>query len=104
MKTVDTLVRDIYKLMSTKDVPEGVDADQAIEDFGEAVKSLMRKEFTQKRKDSRTLRLSNIGRDDKYLWNVVHGTNKEEIQPHTYVKFMYGHLIEEMLLCLTKLA
>jgi hypothetical protein len=104
MKTVNTLVTDIYKLMSTKDVPEGVDADQAIEDFGEAVKSLMRKEFTQKRKDSRTLRLSNIGRDDKYLWNVVHGTNKEEIQPHTYVKFMYGHLIEEMLLCLTKLS
>lgn len=104
MKTVDTLVRDIYKLMSTKEVPKEVDGEQAIEDFGEAVKDLMRKEFTKNVKDFRTLRLSNIGRDDRYLWNVVNGTEKEEIAPHTYVKFMYGHLIEEMLLCLTKLS
>ena len=104
MKTVNTVVADIYKLMSTKDVPEGVDAEAAIEAFGENIKSLMRKEFTQKRKDTRTLRLSNIGREDRYLWNVVNGTEKEVIQPHTYVKFMYGHLIEEMLLCLTKMS
>jgi len=104
MKTINTLVADIYKLMSTKEVPEGVDTEKAIDDFGEAVKSLMRKEFTNPYKDKRTLRLSNIGRSDRYLWNVVHGTEKEEIAPHTYVKFMYGHLIEEMLLCLTKLS
>lgn len=44
------LVDDIYKLVSTKELPEGVDLDSAIETFGENVKSLMRKEFTPDRK------------------------------------------------------
>jgi hypothetical protein len=38
------------------------------------------------------------------LWNIVNGTEKEAIQPATYIKFMYGHLIEEMLLFLTRMA
>jgi hypothetical protein len=49
--------------------------------------------------------MSNIGRDDRYLWNVYNDVEKaDEIQGHTYVKFLYGHLIEEMLLFLTKAA
>jgi hypothetical protein len=69
------------------------------------MKSLMRTEFARERKrDTRTLRLSNIGRDDRVLWNLVNGTEKEAIQPATYIKFMYGHLIEEMLLFLTRMA
>ena len=65
----------------------------------------MRTEFGRKRTtDRRTLRLSNIGRDDRVLWNVVNGTEKEEIKPATYIKFMYGHLIEEMLLFMTRMA
>lgn len=104
MKTTDTLVADIYSLMSSKEVPEGVDAEEAIEKFGENIKELMRKEFTEKRDDNRTLRMSNIGRDDRYLWHHVNGSTGETIQPHTYIKFMYGHVIEELLLCLTKLA
>lgn len=103
-KTTDTLVSDIYHLMTSKEVPEGVDHEAAIEAFGENIKELMRKEFTEKREDKRTLRMSNIGRDDRYLWHHVNGSTGETIQPHTYIKFMYGHVIEELLLCLTKLS
>ena len=105
-KTIHTLVDDIYRLMETKEADESVDVEAEIEKFGEGVKALMRTEFARDRKrDTRTLRLSNIGRDDRYLWNVVNNTGvAEKIQPHTYVKFMYGHLIEEMLLFLTRMA
>ena len=104
-KSIYRLVDDIYKTVSTKEVPEGVDLEQAIEVFGENVKDLMRKEFGEKKQDGRTLRMSNIGRDDRYLWNVVNKPEvSEEIPPHTYVKFLYGHLIEELLLFLTKAA
>ena len=104
-KTTETLIEDIYALVSTKDVDESVDVEAEIEKFGEAVKDLMRTEFGRnKREDKRTLRLSNIGRTDKYLWNHVHGTEKEEIQPHVFVKFMYGHVVEELLLFLTRMA
>lgn len=104
-KTTDNLVDDIYALMESKDADPAVDVEKEIEKFGEGVKALMRTEFgRKKREDNRKLRLSNIGRTDKYLWNHFNGTEKEEIQPHTYVKFMYGHLIEEMLIFLTRMA
>ena len=104
-KTTDNVVADIYALMESKDADPSVDVEAEIEKFGEGVKALMRTEFgRKKREDNRKLRLSNIGRTDRYLWNHVNGTEGEKIQPHTYVKFMYGHLIEEMLLFLTRMA
>jgi hypothetical protein len=49
--------------------------------------------------------MSNIGRNDRFLWNVWNDVEKmDDMQGHTYVKFLYGHLIEEMLLFLTRAA
>jgi len=105
MKNIYTLVNDIYNLVETKQVPEGVDIEECIETFGEGVKQLMRNEFTRKRDDSRKLRMSNIGRSDRYLWNVWNDVEKDDdMQGHTYVKFLYGHLIEELLLFLSRAA
>ena len=105
MKNIHTLIDDIYRLVETKETPEDVDIEACIESFGEGVKTLMRNEFTKKRDDSRKLRMSNIGRSDRYLWNVWNDQEKlDDIQPHTYVKFLYGHLIEELLLFLTRAA
>ena len=105
MKRVEDVVQDIYALMESKDADPSVDVEAEIDRFGESVKELMRTEFgRKKREDNRRLRLSNIGRTDKYLWNHFNGTEGEELQPHTYIKFMYGHLIEEMLLFLTRMA
>lgn len=98
------LVDDIYKVVATKDVPEDVDMYEEIDRFGENCKRLMSGLFTEKR-DGRKLRMSNIGRDDRYLWNVVNNADvEEELTPNTHVKFMYGHLIEELLLFLTRLS
>jgi len=104
MNNIYSLVNDIYSVVASKEVPEGVDLYDEIDRFGENCKRLMANLFTEKR-DGRTLRMSNIGRDDRYLWNVVNNPGvAEELTPNTHVKFMYGHLIEEMLLFLTKLA
>ena len=98
------LVDDIYKVVSSKDVPDGVDLEAEIDRFGENCKRLMTNLFTEER-DGRKLRMSNIGRNDRFLWNVVNNPDvQEEMTPNTYVKFMYGHLIEEMLLFLTRLS
>lgn len=104
MKNIYSLVDDIYAVVASKEVPEDVDLYEEIENFGEGCKRLMTKLFTEKR-DGRKLRMSNIGRDDRYLWNVVNNSDvQEEMTPNTHVKFMYGHLIEEMLLFLTRLS
>ena len=78
MKNTYNLVSDIYKLVESKEVAEGVDIDDCIEKFGENVKDLMRKEFKEVRDDSRKLRMSNIGRKDKFLWSVYNDVDKGE--------------------------
>ena len=45
-KTLDTLVEDVYRLMKDKNSAKGVDTEAEIEKFGEAMKDLMRKEFS----------------------------------------------------------
>lgn len=105
MKSIYSLVNDIYEVVSTKKPAEGVDLDAAVEQFGENVKTLMRGLFEEPQGDKRNLRMSNIGRQDRFLWNVVNNQQPvEELKPYTYVKFLYGHLIEEMLLFLTRVA
>jgi hypothetical protein len=104
MNKIYSLVNDIYSAVSTKTPAEGVDLYDEIELFGENCKRLMTNLFTEKR-DGRTLRMSNIGRDERYLWNVVNNPGvAEELTPNTHVKFMYGHLIEELLIFLTRVA
>lgn len=104
MKSIYTLVEDIYKLMDNREVGEGVNLDEEIEHFGEAMKELMRKEFTPQNRDNRRLRLSAIGKPDRQLWSAANDLEKEKLKPHTYIKFMYGHMIEEMLLLFIRLA
>jgi len=104
-KSIHTLVDDIYSLMQSREVPADVDVDAEVERFGEAMKDLMRKEFTPDAiTDNRKLRLSAVGKDARQLWYKANGYEREELQPHTYIKFMYGHMIEELVLFLTRMA
>ena len=100
----DTLVDDIYRMIDTKEIPDGVPIEQVINDFGENVKQILRNNITEHEFDRRKLRMSNIGKKDRQLWYAYNGVEGEELMPHTRIKFLYGHLIEEMVLALTKLA
>jgi len=100
----DTLVDDIYRMIDTKEIPDGVPIEQVINDFGENVKQILRNNITEHEFDRRKLRMSNIGKKDRQLWYAYNGVEGEKLMPHTRIKFLYGHLIEEMVLALTKLA
>jgi hypothetical protein len=104
MKTTDTLVKDIYHLIDTKEIPEGVDVDKVVDAFGENMKQILKDNITAYEFDRRRLRMSNIGKKDRQLWYSVNGYKGEELEPNTRIKFLYGHLIEEMILALTKLS
>jgi hypothetical protein len=65
----------------------------------------MKKEFKpSKGYQGGNLRLSAIGKPDRELWYSINKYSKEKLKPHNYIKFMYGHMIEEMLLLFTRLA
>ena len=105
-KTLSTLVGDIYSLMKNRNVAKGVDPEAEIEKFGEAMKTLMRKEFLPNNnyQNRKGLRLSLIGRPHRVQWFSFNKWTGEKIEPPVYIKFMYGNIIEELLLFLTRMS
>jgi len=99
------LVEDIYNLAETKSHPARVDAEKVIKDFGVNMETIMR-EWIYPTWDGevRILRMSNIGHPDRKLWYKSHKIKGERLRAPTLIKFLYGHLIEEMLLALVKLS
>ena len=104
-KQINTLIDDIYELMQNRNTPKGVDVDAEIDRFGEAMKDLMKKEFKPGGYgDGRRLRLSAIGKNDRQLWYSANKYTQEKLKPHNYIKFMYGHMLEEFILFLTRMS
>ena len=102
MKSVYTLVDDIYKLMETKEVAEGVDLELRLISLVRTSRTSCVK-FGEKRSDNASYVCPTLGARTSTLWNVYNDVEEsDDIQGHTYVKFLYGHLIEEMLLFLTR--
>ena len=91
-------------MIDTKKIEFGVDVDKIIDDFGENVKKILKNNITEHEFDRRKLRMSNIGKQDRQLWYSYNGYEGEKLMPHTRIKFLYGHLIEEMVLALAKLS
>jgi hypothetical protein len=101
VKKIDTLVRDIYRLMEDKEIPDGVNLDEECEAFGRAMADVLRESLSP-HEDNRSLRLSGIGKPDRKLHMSYNGVSGEELRGATYIKFLYGHLVEAMLLALTR--
>ena len=106
-KTLDTLVEDIYNKLSALGKGEHLDIDEeTIEQFGESMKEILYTWSHPSPRGKPTLRMSNIGRQPRQLWYDMKSTdeNQETISPSTFIKFLYGHLLEEIVLFLVKLS
>jgi len=103
MKSIDTLVQDIYNLFS--DIENDID-DTVIEEFGDNIKTHLKAALLDNRNEGRSnLRLSAIGRPDRQIWYDVNLNGKSEsISSPTRIKFLYGYILEELLIALSKLA
>jgi hypothetical protein len=103
MRSVNTVVEDIYSLLTTKEIPEGVDIDGICEAFGASMGRVLREQLKPEEvRDG--LRLSSVGKPDRQIYNRFMGIQGEPIDGPTYIKFLYGHITEELVLTLTKLA
>jgi len=67
----------------------------------EAVETILRE---GQRKGASNLRLSSIGKPDRQIWYGVQGEEGESINGQTKIKFLMGHVLEALLICLTKAA
>ena len=105
-KTLDTLVEDIYNKIGVLADGEHIDLDpETIDQFGESMKEILYKWSHPEPRGDATLRMSNIGRKSRQLWYDMktEGT-PERMPPSLFIKFLYGHLLEEIVIFLIKLS
>ena len=100
---LDALVPDIYAMLMDKGLTPKEVAVVA-RSFGEECENILNEVMKEKDRGGR-LRLSAIGKPDRKQWLDYHqhGTG-EPIDGPTYIKFLYGHLIEAMVVALARLA
>ncbi len=103
MKTIDTLVEDIYDVIRGKGGWDNAVNEHFKELMGQAAERRLNPS-TEKR--DKTLRMSNIGTPCKRkLWYYLNLPEHESsLEPHTLLKFAYGDIIENLLICLAKAA
>jgi hypothetical protein len=109
MKQLDTIVEDIYGLF--KEDGYKIPRDEAAV-FVKAMTTrlndvILDRIYDEDRERTPSLRMSNIGKKDRQLYydlNADADTEAEKIAPEVYIKFMYGDIIEEMLLLFAKLS
>lgn len=95
-KTIDTLVEDIYALFGNQGRIELV--PEFLSSFSGELTKLVASRFAEQRTGT-SLRLSNIGRPDRQLWYDINWTGeKEALPPEVLIKFMYGDILEQMML------
>lgn len=99
MKSISTLVTDIYDLISN---PKGFSERNVIE-FGKALAKRLAVRLSERRGAS-TLRVSNLGKPcGRQLWYEVHCPSEREVlPPAARLKFLFGDLLEELLLFLAR--
>ena len=106
MKNIETLVEDIYELFNLTPIErDEKEVDDLIDNFGEMLKVHIKEFMYSKPRDSGNLRLSAIGKPNRQIWYDVNTeTTEEKLPPSTRIKFLYGYILEELLLLCASVA
>lgn len=107
MKTLDTLIQDIYSSL------EGLSSGEALNISEEELdltlsrmkESILAWSKPREVENSFRLRMSNIGRPLRQLWYESQSSSDPHVvSGSTQIKFLYGHILEEIVLMLVRMA
>jgi hypothetical protein len=99
-KTIDTLIDDIKALVNDgHTVPK-----EAVQEFGLRLAEVISERLFEKRSHKQELRMSNLGTPcERKLWYAVSDDHVgEELPVEAKIKFLFGHILEELLLFLAE--
>lgn len=105
-KSLDTLVSDIYSELEglsrgeALDIPEE-ELDRTLAGIKECI---LHWSQPSERNKNFTLRMSNVGRAPRQLWFEKNSEIINAPSPSTQIKFLYGHLLEEIVLMLARIS
>ena len=104
--SLSTLVPDIYKHLEllSDGTPLPI-SDKEIDETTEAIRScLLAWARPEERNRDFTVRMSNVGKPDRQLWYEKRDpAGRGSIDGATQIKFLYGHLLEEIVLMLVRM-
>lgn len=102
VKSLDTVVDDIYALFD-QNVQHEINPEN-LDKFCANVSESLRRALSKDEGPRDPLRFSALGKPDRQLWYDAHPEDgeKEELTSQTLFKFLYGHVIEELVLFLVK--
>ena len=103
-KNLSTLVEDIYQTVTditggNKEVP-----DELLNELGQKIARTIKTWSTPQHHNKFKLRMSNIGRPARQLYYSQKDTQEIKHHASTQIKFLYGHIMEDLLIFLTKLS
>ena len=104
-KKIDTLVEDIYSLFTSEEKVDVSQDDLAV--LAEEITRSVSFALTESRKQKKTLRLSLIGQPDRKIWYNLNKEDREDgegLKGNDYIKFLYGNILESLLVFLCKAA
>ena len=96
-KTIDTLIEDIH---SSLEDPKHIVSGKAFNEFLDAIKKTIMKAYGPDQ--DLYLRMSNVGSPDRKLWYEFNSDISKGITAQTRIVFLYGDLIEALLIFMTK--
>lgn len=99
-KSIDNLVADIYKLFDPNVHHEC--SEDNLDVLAKNIVSLLKRRLSKREDDDNVLRFSNIGKKDRQLWYKAKKVEGEALSEKTLFKFVYGDIMEEVLLFFAK--
>ena len=103
---LSTLVPDIYEHLELLSEGQALPiSEEEIDRTTEAIKTcLLAWANPEERNRDFTVRMSNVGKPDRQLWYEKRDPNvKSSIDGPTQIKFLYGHILEEIALMLVRM-
>ena len=102
MSKLDSVTKDIKNIFKKNIQP----SEDDLKEFADNVLDSIRDSFIQhEHKSKNVIRFSSIGKPDRQLWYQYNKPHEaEELHASTRIKFMFGHLIEQLVFLLIKTA
>ena len=102
MPKLEDLPNDIFSLFNPDE--DHICNEENLDTFAEGLKAILRQRLKKYEPPTSPLRFSSLGKPDRQLWYDAHPEEEttEKLVPKTYMKFLYGDVIEALLLFLAK--
>ena len=107
MSKLNTIVPDIYNMLEKLSDGEPLPiTEEALDETMASMKEAIMHWATPRKRDTDfTLRMSNVGKPQRQLWFEKRDEDtKGDVDGPTQIKFLYGHILEELVLMLVRMA